>query len=409
MLEQYLAFLGVDKEDRMKKYFNIFICVVSFLVFSFCSALVSTSFKDFQYDRFAFAINNYNKTTMYDNSFHPTIVNVIEKEKSKDNSNVFDKAFTYFYYNQANGAVRNQVVQDIKFGDMPIKLETQQSFTIKQSDKVNPGYYVDFGLYASYYLEEVLGNRGKFGNNCDSFVFISDTFADKLIELYGINSEDPYRTLIQEEEYYVLPLTTGSGDTIKFCINNILYSDSRSASRTYDLYGDFALFYYNGKVSPYLQLEFEIDLKDSPYSIKKTINDMEQLGYRTDNYLISFKQFDNKAGFYTMSEVLNNSYLSLQSKKTIDVLTGVGIFGIIIFSILFLYFFSRKRKISKSEKRIIFIIDLFFSVVFGVIVTFIYNYPWFSIGFLVQLIFTVILFRKELVNGEIFFNQRESI
>jgi membrane-associated HD superfamily phosphohydrolase len=110
-----------------------------------------------------------------------------------------------------------------------------------------------------------------------------------------------------------------------------------------------------------------------------------------------------------MSEVLNNSYLSLQSKKTIDVLTGVGIFGIIIFSILFLYFFSRKRKISKSEKRIIFIIDLFFSVVFGVIVTFIYNYPWFSIGFLVQLIFTVILFRKELVNGEIFFNQRESI
>ena len=268
---------------------------------------------------------------------------------------------------------------------------------------------VDFGLYASYYLEEVLGNRGRFGNNCDSFVFISDTFADKLIELYGINSEDPYRTLIQEEEYYVLPLTTGGGDTIKFCINNILYSDSRSASRTYDLYGDFALFYYNGKVSPYLQLEFEIDLKDSPYSIKKTINDMEQLGYRTDNYLISFKQFDNKAGFYTMSEILNNSYLSLQSKKTIDVLTGVGIFGIIMFSILFLYFFSRKRKISKSEKRIIFIIDLFFSVVFGVIVTFIYNYPWFSIGFLVQLIFTVILFRKELVNGEIFFNQRESI
>lgn len=395
----------------MKKHLNIIICVASFLVFSFCSALISTTLSDFGYDRLAYNINDYNSSTMRDKSFHPTIINIVEKEENTDNKNAFDNALSYFYYNQANGNIRNQVIQDVKFGEMPIKLETQPTFSIKKSEKVSPGYYIDYGLYSSYYMDEILGNRGylSFRYDCDSFIFISDTFADKLIEFYGIDTEEPYKTLIEKESYCVLPLTTSDGNTIKFCINNILYTNARSARRTYELYGDFALFYYRGKISPSLQLEFEIDFKDSPYSIKKTLKDMEQLGYRVDNYNFSFKRFDEKTGFYVFSDLLTKSYLALQNGESKDALTIVGVLGVIVISFLSLFFISKERKLTQKEKRIIFIIDLICSLAFGIVVTFIYNYTWFSVGMLAQLVFTFVLFRKELINVQVFFNQRESV
>ena len=375
-------------KTRSKKHFNkgVASTIAMICVFFFASVFASLSCfgtKEFKLDRMAYQINNYNQSTILDEDFKSTIVNV----KSHENDKNFFDMLRYFYYNSLNRATRVQVSNKVTCNNMDLHLVTQDTYSIRTEEEPGGGYYIDKGLYYSYYSNELLGNRQylsyRFG--CETFVFISDVFADKLIDYYGISSlENAYELLITEKEYAVIDLVIDGNKTVKVCINNIVYSTKRQAPRTLELYGDFALFCYRRDFIGTIDFEFEVDLKDNPYCIKQTIKSIEAFEYNSQNSDFTFKSFDKQTQKYKVDDKLTNRFKSISEK--FDWIFYL-IFSLMIIAGIALLIILAKFGDGSSAIVLITCSSLF--IIYGLLATFIYNYPLFSLS---PILFSLTLF-----------------
>lgn len=377
----------IETKAKIKKAFPDVLIIVLFVLFSLSSCLFCLGTSDFKLDHLSYSINNINRTTILDDDFRATILNIHSNEKTN-----YNDLLSYFYYNSLNGPTRLIASNNVSCDELNLHIESQDTLSIRSSEEEDGGYYLDKGLYYTYFSDDILGPRQylipRFG--CDSFVFISDTFADKLISKYNISDEEGYKTLITNEEYSVLSLIVDGNQTISLSINNILYSNKRNGPRTHELYGDFGVVARNNTLNNIFTFEFEIDLKDNPYCIRNTFKSVNELGYSTKKSRILLKRFDETSAKYIIDERLTEKYY--KSWSSFDALFYT-LFA--VSNLLIIVSFSIIVNRTKRESLIPLFCCFCCFAVFGIISSFIYIYPLFSIPPLVGLIILIFLYRKE--------------
>lgn len=360
--------------------------VLILIVSSLLSCLICSHTTDYKLDYIACHINDIRKQAIGDEGFESSIFNV--GSQFKNNYNDLLNNFSSSSFTKSTRIVASDT---LNYLDYELNLITQDTFSIQKSKAPEGGYRLDRESYNTYFSDEILGDRQYMSirYNCDSFIFVSDIFADKLIAYYGIDGDAPYETLIKKEEYCVLPLSSGN-KTIKFCINNIVFSSIRGGVRAKEVYGDFAIFYRGGKASA-IETSFEVDLKDNPYCIKQVFKSTNLLGYNCDNstFKIITKEKDSKS--YIYNEYLTNLYCSAWASN--DVVLYVSLFIFAFFSVV-AFCFSLGFKRCKNRISFISCCVLFLS--FGILSVFIDVYPLFSLLPTILIVVLVLAYLQEI-------------
>ncbi len=213
--------------------------------------------------------------------------------------------------------------------DYSICLNKQTGFNI--GEKYDWGYYLDNGLFSTYFKDEILPNKGYWTRryNADAVCFISDTLANKLVLEYGIVEEitdnnriEAYTKLINPEsleESVFLPLLQlkiGAEDkNIKFCINNILYSEHRTGPRVQQLYGDFCVMFGDPYTDNQLKYCAEFDMKNDIYGNTAFLKRVDSLGYNINNSNFTFYKFNHFENKYNEITILKSSFEAIDFSK----------------------------------------------------------------------------------------------
>lgn len=382
--------------------------IIGFIIFALGSLLcgvLSSFLIDYKLDYFSYSCVNYNSEILADDSFEPTIINV-KKDFAANERKEYSSLYKNFYYNFMVETCREKIDNSISFDlsdsdSFSTELLTQPSFSIETTEKDGGGYYLDYGLYYTYYSDKILGERNyllpRF--NCNSFIFISDVLANELIDYYGIsNVDDPYAELITNEEYAVLPLMIDSADTsIKFSINNILYSDRRDGERTVELYNSFALIPYVSEVMNNLDVSFEVDLKTNPYGNKTCIKNINELGYTTDNSTFSVYSYNRSTSQYEINTNLSANLANIWT-NTNDVLLYALLIMTMLIGLGINFYFNYFNYNFGRKDTILYLIQILLFIVYGIICSFIYIYPLFSLFPILYLLSFYIFKRKEITN-----------
>lgn len=390
----------------MKRFFcinfkNIFsvILLPLFLVGMITLAnLVLINTNNFKLDQISYSINQNNKYSYFQDEHESTILKIFPDEPQDPLA--FNMLYANTYYNVLNGPIREMNSTPAASFDFNIHLETQYTFSIEPTLSTFGGYRLDNGLYHTYFSDDILGHRGylipRF--QCQTFIFISDTFADKLLEKYNLpNGIEGYKELILNPTYAVLPIEINN-HLFNFCINNVIYTNLRNAPRTYELYGDFALFCFNNYVAPAVDLHFEIDLKDNPYCISQTLLNVNACGYSNDNASFEFYCFNYESEQYVFNEKISKSFVAWNNDGN-DSLYLILFLSITIFTLIFVYYYFAYYKAVSLIKNISLLLSYAILFVLGVVTVFAYNYMFFTIIPLCFIILTFILKGKELLNG----------
>lgn len=355
-----------------------------FASFTFLILSGSTSFKFEKFYKDVFAKDNYVYGT-----YEPEIVNI-----KKNDEILYNPLFDNLYYNSLVSEARLLINNNVTDSVNKIKFYTQSAFSIRNSSLPGGGHYIDYGIFASYYADDILGPRKylehRFG--CDSFVFISDTYADILLKKYNINS---YEELIQNKEYAVLNLNVDGITSTKVCINNILYSNKRQGPRAKELYGNFALIYNNNQIQKWSSTSIDIDLKSNPYGVKRVLKSINSFGYNTDNSDITFSKYNESIKSYEIDTIATNNFKNLNVKN--DSLYTI-LFFILCFveiaAIVLYYIFVKDSK----TRRISLILVFAAFAIFGLVCNYTYLYPYVSIIPILSVLFSLFLCRKEVAN-----------
>ena len=328
---------------------------------------------------FTNSLNNY-----YDNhslkAEEAPIINI-----SKENTANYSDLFLNYYYCEELFSLRYLCNDSVGFANKEhnfssdIKLFKQNNYSI--NELYDFGYYIDYGLFSAYYDKEIFGiNRGWLDRrfNTDGFLYISDVFADQLLSFYSIDS---YADLILNEEYCVL--YTYVGDTkYSFCINNILYSNERTANRVTQLYGEnFALCYYDNKVLDSLNWAIELDFKSDYYGTSRVLKGINTLDYKSDNSSIYFKIYDKNIGEYKIDEKLSYKYSKIDFNKSDLWFFALLIALSIVFNIASYIFLSNKNRI------VVYAFNITLFIICGIIVSFFS----FSYGYLLYQLINLII------------------
>ena len=351
-------------------------------VFTVLSIGAMSQTADYKMDEFSSDL--YDKKQLQLDSYAPPILQIKKQtQPGEDSGNPsYYDLFHAFYYNSLVYGVRYCFDNSIRDDEnRPIQCFTQSTFDIDNSFLPEGGHYVDYGIFSSYFGDEFLGYKGhlatRFG--ADSFAYISDTYADKLLSKYGIES---YEELITNEKYCLLDLTVDNAITSKLCINNILYSDKRGGPRARDLYGDFALVFNSAAVGEWASFDFEIDLKANSYSIQTVLSDVEALGYNPENASFSFLIYDEFAGQYSPRPALAERYRTLRESRGVVFLVLFWISVVLALGGCSLFYLMVHDRTIRAIS-LVSVIALF--VIYGLVCNFVYSYYLFSIiplGFL---------------------------
>lgn len=382
--------------------------IIGFIIFALGSLLcgvLSSFLTDYKLDYFSYSCVNYNSEVLADDSFEPTILNV-KKDFATNERKEYSDLYKYFYYNFMIGTCREKIDNSTSFdfsdsSSYLTQLLTQPTFSIESEEKNDGGYYLDFGLYYTYYSDEILGEINyllpRF--NCNSFIFISDVLANELIDYYDIgDADDPYAELIANEEYAILPLTIdGTATSIKFSINNILYSDRRDGERTVELYNSFALIPYVSEVMNNLDVSFEVDLKTNPYGNKTCIKNINNLGYTISNSSFSVSLFDKSTSKYVINSDLSSDLMNVWNNSN-DILLYVLLIMTMLIGLGINFYFNYFNYNFGRKDAILYLVQILLFVVYGIISSFIYIYPLFSLFPILYLLSFYIFKRKEITN-----------
>lgn len=381
---------------------NIFLSLIkkviipfSFVLLSVVGCLSCSFTQDYKLDKLSFDIINYNKILGNSNYKSPILTITKTKDKiEKDGTPFYNDLFNVFHYNMLDNGARTIVDSSTKLSfnnseiaDCELVLTTQPTFSIVKKNlgtEDNPVYHVDSGQYYSYFPEIVDRHRGGITT---SFVYISDTLANKIVDVLNVPGEtiiEKYKNLVINESYCYRQIVINGSESVPIAINNVLHSDYKDgqAIRFNELYGDFALIWAD-RIKDKIELSFEIDLKTNPYGNKKIVKMIEEIGYTAPNSLFSIKTFDSDS--YTINLDLS-SRLELALKTSDNALNYIPFILVQLASLAFCYIFCRKNVLTFNKIQAnISLLALF--ALYGVIVTFTYNYPLYSITPLLFLVF----------------------
>lgn len=389
----------------MKKVFNQIMFPLIFVLSFSLNALCCTQLQDFQLDKMSFNLIDYNKILGNSNYFSP-ILTVEKKEEKiiKDKTPFYNDLFNQFHYNVLTNGARTLVNSNTKMcvGDSyyNFKMTVQPTYLVSNTNEGTneyPIFHLEYGQYYSYFPEIVPRHRG--GNDV-SFVFISDTLADKIVKKLNIQGDsilDKYRELITNEKYCFLNMQIDETKMARLSINNILYSNYNvgHSKRMSFLYGDFALGWID-RIKNELRLSFEIDLKTNPYGNKNVIKGLMQTGYDSSNSLFSIKSFGSDEAYHIDQTNTNILYRAIENSSSVFWYVAIILVNLLtIFTCFYLYFF---KKSNISGKKLLLVSAVIF-IIYGLVVTFTYNYPLFTISPLVSVFIAVTVFVKNIKNG----------
>ena len=388
----------------------LFVCIVSV-----SSAFLCVPTRDYKLDRVAYFLNNYNEKDYY-NGFQPSILKLYQKSKddgADNRSSRYDDIFNQFYYNSFVLHFRQYATNEIHDEIIGSQIMTycQSTYLCRNQELNGGGHYVDFGIFASYFGDDFFQKRPQGDprshgyypyNNCVTFAYISDAYADSLISYYQETEPEAeintYTDLIFKKP--VLPIVAlkklKDGTTkeyrINVSINNILYSNKRHAGRISELYGKtFALidlWSYGKKTRDFADIACEMDLKADPYGTKNVIQGLESLGYTADNTKYNFYKYNYSSKSYYLDSLVNKMYLDSYNGNISSALFYC--LSILLVSAFYAFNFFVIRK--NNTLRLLAILSyLFMLSIFGVVVSFTYFYMKWSFVPLLALVGGIII------------------
>lgn len=361
-----------------KSYIKVAASLFFIFATSISAAFLCNPIRDYKLDKLAYSLNDYNKYDYYNDFVNP-ILRIHQKSsdpKQENRYELYNDAFEEYYYNSFPQCIRQVANNNFEIYDTKVKMFCQKSYTVSNNYLPDGGHYIDYGLFSAYYADDILGPRKylfeRYG--CASFVYISDKFADLLLERYGINS---YEELIRDERYCVLPLYEDGTLKCNVCINNIIYSSKRDAWRVKQLYGDyFALMNISkfNKSKYFADVSLEFDIKVDPFGTKKLLNGLKEYGYDVESTTYDFYTFDRSQNKYILNEKITIDYKNIESDSTsvffiCFIFISIGLFILMIWSFRF----------SKKEKILFWISLGISSLIFGIITSVLYFYVMWSI------------------------------
>lgn len=380
----------------------------SFVFLSILGSLSCSFTQDYKLDALSFQIVDYNKILGNSEYKSPILTVTKTKEKiTKDGTIFYNDLFNVFHYNILAKGARTIInsstklsFDDPKFSDCNLVLTTQPTFSIGNDNlgtEENPIYHIDYGQYYSYFPEIVTRHRG---DSKTSFMYISDTLANKIVDMLNIPGEttiEKYKTLITDEKYCYEKMIIDGSESVPVAINNILHTDYNvgQSTRFHELYGDFSLIWAD-KIKEKINMSFEIDLKSNPYGNKKIVKTVESYGYDVSNSSFSIKTIHSDS--YSVNHDLSLN-LELALKTNNSAFTYLPFALVQIASFAFCYCFGKKRILSiEVTQTNISLAVLFFT--YGVAVTFTYNYPLYTITPFLFLVFWFSFVFLNLVSGK---------
>lgn len=388
-------------KNKLRCFCKILVGPILGLSFFLLGSLCLCFTKDFQLDYLSYQIVNYNSVPGT-SKYNPAIFNV--KRNFGDENNVQEKLYTglfqTYHYNQlVNGArvlVDNNTSFLIGTKNFEIKLTSQPTFSVDKNlfNDEEFVHNVDAGQYFAYFEEIVSRHRGPSNS---SFIFISDTIADKLVEYYQINGEtqiDKYRTLILDEKYAFCSLKIDD-DVVPVTINNVLHSNYPigQATRFFEVYGDFGLIWLN-RISSLVNTSFDIDLKTNPYGNKQVIHGVNGYGYNTSNSVFVLKTFEG--GQYLVNNNLTNSLVN--ALHTDELISTICVFAFLVVNALCVYIvcvYYKKMKFVYTKHFLLASLAFFGFV--GILMTYLYVYPFTTITLFTFIVTTIVVARPKIL------------
>lgn len=376
------------------------------VILSICSNLLCgflfTFTSDFQRDLLAYSIHSYFEPLKDPGSKYPMLTitpKLCPDPDSDSKAIVFQKILDNFRHDMSVKACR-QMIDDqcciqTHRSQINIALMTQSTFSISSTEARGPdsGYIVDGNQYRAYNkkTDSYLLNRF----NTDTFIFISDTLADKLIDIYGFKEQSKskcYDQLINNEEFAILTIKI-DGNVIRASINNILFTNKRDGTRTTELYPYFGIIKYTTKlykVAP--RLKCELDLKSNSYVNKHLFKSIDALGYTTADYNFGVWQFCEDG--YVKIQNLSNDYMKVMSSKEKHEWNYILI---LIFAIIHIIGIGYGYKVwmkTQNERNIFSAVTIFVFVLYGFVAQFIYIYGFWTILPLISAVLILFMSRK---------------
>ncbi len=382
--------------------------IVVFLAGSIACGWISSHTIDYQLDNFSYMLNDYNSHNYY-SDFYPPVMSI-----HRDDGGAYRNLFDEFYYSDFVQSCRvridnvHEVLIDSGEQNSELGIFTQPTFSLKEEPHSDGGYLLDYGQNLAFFnpstLQPIIGNSLARRYGADAFIFVSDTYANKLIDHYGIDpnfelsKEDKYLELITNEQYCMIKLIFENDFEVTLCINNIIISTSIDSPRYLSLYGDFGLVHYSSNFQNHISTTFEMDLKVNPFGNKSVFSSVKKLGFDEENSTIEFMKYDYSNGEYYGDEInatLNAKYRDIWLSQN-DYLWQT-IFIVILIAIItaFTLILLLRRNVFYNSPAPFYAISILF-IFYSIIANFVYVYPFFSICPLLLWIICFVYGRKEI-------------
>ena len=348
----------------------LLLCLIFVLASLVCNLLISfTSF--FKLDSISYNINNYNKNVLSSN-FKAPYLKISSKKSTKS---LYNDLFQTFYYSDDSGSIRQYFDNDIFYNfegqQKNVRLYTQEKLYISPEKQIDDGYRLDYGLFHAYFSSNELGSYSYLGKrfDCDTYMFVSDKFADMLLFKYGLIGKDDdgdhselYKELMFNEKYSVVHFSV-DGTDFTVSINNILYTKNRTGPRCSEFNELFAVVNHHYALDKYpdFNICIEIDLKAYSYYIKTALNKVESFGYNVKDNGFDFYQYDySNKEYYKNDQIANlyNSYRAVSPFQNCILITFYVLIG--GFAIVASIIISKRGFLTK--KNVIFVICFEFTI-----------------------------------------------
>lgn len=379
------------KHNNQNTYLLLFLFL--FVIFSVLQGVTLSFTTSFYLDKLAYDISNYNvEFQSAINGKYP----YLRIEKKVNDEKLFDDLYNEYYYDIDAKSIRQIVDNDVSLLNdetTNLTLHTQKSFSVSDTPNNYGGYRMDYGMFDAYFSSKELGgSKAYLGKhfNCDSYIFITDKFANFLCEKYKLPAnKDGYLKLIKNEEYAVLKTLDRNNNEVSFSINNIVYSNTRSAERCSQFNELFGIINYS-YVSDVFSLAFEIDLSNYAHRLTTVLKKNYKMGYTIRDYDFCFYRYNSKEKSYMFDKENSDQYLEIYQKKNSILPTIISAISFIAYLIIFVLF-TFKLKLRPIKNLLIMVFYLILLSIYSILAAYFYTYYAFSILPIVLLITFILM------------------
>ena len=270
----------------------------------------------------------------------------------------YQDIYSAFDYSLNNESFNIEADNKCFFDDesIGIRITTQVGSELIQNDYSGQFYYLSTGHFFTIYgssLKNYFGGNERWylsNRGCDSFIFISDTFADYLIhEKYHLDEySDPYKELIIN--HYVLNINyineLGERKTMSYAINDIITSTKRQGIKYKSLYNFYANVPYSQTKNIFNYSSY-LNFKNSAYAIKTCLNKIKLLGYNSESSKIDIMSFDKGEKKLVELSAVSNQYRNFTITSFIDVLWYFLLVMFFFIQLLILLLFIYNNRVNK--------------------------------------------------------------